>query len=90
MPLPCARPGWRCRPIGRIYEQRGGLRTTCAGSGRCTGWSASRPRCTRNGHAATLEEAPESPDAVHSGRVGRVAVTVTNESPRRGNVEGGN
>ena len=47
-------------------------------------------QCTRNGHAATLEEVPESPDAVHSGRVGRVAVTVTNESPRRGNVEGGN
>jgi ATP-dependent DNA ligase len=37
---------------------------------------------------ATLEEVPESPDAVNSGRVGRVAVTVTNESPRRGNVEG--
>ena len=33
-------------------------------------------QCTRNGHAATLEEVPESPDAVHSGRVGRVAVTV--------------
>ena len=48
------------------------------------------PKVHTKRHAATLEEAPESPDAVHSGRVGRVAVTVTNESPGRGNVEGGN